>query len=54
MDYAAAILAKIPGTSTKLDRGLKQFVESLETYMPPEVAEALKKSGQWRGGEAAQ
>ncbi|MFQ5955132.1 MAG: cytochrome c maturation protein CcmE [Kiloniellales bacterium] len=23
-----------------------------ETYMPPEVAEALKKSGQWRGGEA--
>ena len=21
-----------------------------ETYMPPEVAEALKKSGQWRGG----
>ncbi len=23
-----------------------------ETYMPPEVAEALKKSGQWRGGDA--
>ena len=22
-----------------------------ETYMPSEVAEALKKSGQWRGGE---
>ena len=22
-----------------------------ETYMPPEVAEALKKSGQWRGSE---
>ena len=21
-----------------------------ETYMPPEVAEALKKSGQWKGG----
>ncbi|MBM3518197.1 MAG: cytochrome c biogenesis protein CcmE, partial [Alphaproteobacteria bacterium] len=20
-----------------------------ETYMPPEVAEALKKSGEWRG-----
>jgi cytochrome c-type biogenesis protein CcmE len=20
-----------------------------ETYMPPEVAEALKKSGQWKG-----
>ena len=23
-----------------------------ENYMPPEVAEALKKSGQWRGGVA--
>ncbi len=23
-----------------------------ETYMPPEVSEALKRSGQWRGGEA--
>ena len=23
-----------------------------ETYMPPEVAEALKKSGQWRGDAA--
>ena len=23
-----------------------------ETYMPREVADALKKSGQWRGGEA--
>lgn len=22
-----------------------------ETYMPPEVADALKKSGQWKGGE---
>ncbi|HIC71611.1 MAG TPA: cytochrome c biogenesis protein CcmE, partial [Alphaproteobacteria bacterium] len=21
-----------------------------ENYMPPEVAEALKKSGQWKGG----
>ena len=23
-----------------------------EKYMPPEVAEALKKSGQWKGGDA--
>ena len=22
-----------------------------ETYMPPEVAEAIKKSGQWKGGQ---
>ncbi len=25
-----------------------------ETYMPREVADALKKSGQWQGGEAGQ
>ncbi len=25
-----------------------------ENYMPPEVAEALKKSGQWRDGESSQ
>ncbi len=25
-----------------------------ETYMPREVADALKKSGQWKGGEASQ
>ena len=25
-----------------------------ETYMPREVAEALKQSGEWRGGEAGQ
>lgn len=24
-----------------------------ETYMPPEVAEALKNSGQWKGGDGA-
>lgn len=24
-----------------------------ETYMPPEVAEAIKKSGQWKGGAGA-
>jgi len=25
-----------------------------ETYMPPEVAEALKKSGRWREGGGGQ
>ena len=25
-----------------------------EAYMPREVADALKKSGQWKGGEAGQ
>ena len=36
MDYAATILARIPGTSSKLDKDLKHLVESLETYMPAE------------------
>jgi hypothetical protein len=34
MDYAATILSKIPGTSSKLDRGLKHLIETLESYMP--------------------
>ena len=36
MDYAAAILAKIPGTSSKLDKGLKPLVATLDAYMPAE------------------
>lgn len=36
MDYAATIFSKIPGTPSKLDRGLKHFVETLESYMPAE------------------
>lgn len=36
MDYAAAILAKIPGTSSKLDKGLKHLVATLDAYMPAE------------------
>ena len=44
MDYAAAILAKIPGTSSKLDKGLKHFVESLEAYMPAEHVEQVMRA----------
>lgn len=36
MDYAAAILAKIPGTSSKLNKGLKHLVATLDAYMPAE------------------
>ena len=36
MDYAASILAKIPGTTSKLDRDLKLLIASLEAYMPDE------------------
>ena len=28
----------------------RAFGEHDETYMPPEVADALKKAGQWKGG----
>jgi GTP pyrophosphokinase len=41
MDYAATILARIPGTSSKLDKGLKRLIESLETYMPAEDVEQV-------------
>ncbi len=34
MDYAATILAKIPGTSSRRDRGLRQLFATLESYMP--------------------
>ena len=34
MDYAATILAKIPGTSSRRDRGLRQLFETLASYMP--------------------
>ena len=44
MDYAATILARIPGTSSKLDKGLKRLIESLETYMPAEDVEQVMRA----------
>ena len=44
MDYAATFLAKIPGTTSKLDKGLKQLVESLEAYMPAEQVEQVMRA----------
>ncbi len=41
MDYAATILARIPGTSSKLDKGLKRLIGSLEAYMPAEQVEQV-------------
>jgi cytochrome c-type biogenesis protein CcmE len=35
-------------------RATRVLAKHDETYMPPEVAEALKKSGQWRGAAPAQ
>jgi len=47
MDYAATILARIPGTSSKLDKGLKHFIESLEAYMPAEQIEQVMRAYQF-------
>ena len=44
MDYAATILAKIPGTSSKLDKGLKRLLESLQAYMPAEQVEQVVRA----------
>jgi RelA/SpoT family (p)ppGpp synthetase len=43
MDYAATLLSKIPGSLLQRDWGLKQLVETLESYMPAEqVAQTVK------------
>ena len=44
MDYAATILARIPGASSKLDKDLKHLVESLEAYMPAEQVEQVVRA----------
>ena len=36
MDYAATILAKLPGTSVRRDHGFRRLIDTLETYMPAE------------------
>jgi len=44
MDYAAALLSKLPGTSPRRSRDIKQLVETLEAYMPAEDIEQVMKS----------
>jgi len=40
MDYAATILAKLPGAS-KRDHGLRRLIETLEAYLPAEQVESV-------------
>ncbi len=40
MDYAAAIMSKLPGAS-KRDHGVRQLVETLKSYLPPEQLEQI-------------
>jgi RelA/SpoT family (p)ppGpp synthetase len=43
MDYAATLLAKLPGAS-KRDHGLRQLIETLEPYLPDEQVEAVMRA----------
>jgi len=43
MDYAATLLAKLPGAS-KRDHGLRRLLETLETYLPEEQIETIMQA----------
>ncbi|MBT8079024.1 MAG: bifunctional (p)ppGpp synthetase/guanosine-3',5'-bis(diphosphate) 3'-pyrophosphohydrolase [Gammaproteobacteria bacterium] len=44
MDYAATLLAKLPGASPRRDKGLTRLLDTLETYMPAEQIEPVAKA----------
>ena len=43
MDYAATLLAKLPG-APKRDHGLRQLIETLETYLPEAAMEDVMRA----------
>ena len=43
MDYAATLLAKLPGAS-KRDHGLRQLIETLETYLPEDQIQTIMQA----------
>ena len=43
MDYAATLLAKLPGAS-KRDNGMRRLIETLETYLPREQVESVMRA----------
>ena len=51
MDYAATILSRLPGTSSRRDRGIRQLFESLESYMPADQSEQVMHAYEF-GAEA--
>ena len=53
MDYAATLLARLPGTGTRRDSGLKRLLETLESYLSPEQIEPVAKAYEF-GAEAHQ
>ena len=44
MDYAASILARLPGASSRRNSGLKRLIETLESYMTPEQIEPVARA----------
>lgn len=44
MDYAQALLSKLPGISARRRKGLQQLVETLEDYMPAEQIELVMQA----------
>ena len=51
MDYAASILARIPGISARRDYGLQQLMKKLQTYMTEEQLAVVAKAYEF-GAEA--
>jgi guanosine-3',5'-bis(diphosphate) 3'-pyrophosphohydrolase len=43
MDYAATLLSKLPGAPWR-DNGLRQLVETLETYLPEEQVQSIMRA----------
>ena len=43
MDYAATLLAKLPGASRR-DHGLRRLIETLEAYLPEEQVESVMRA----------
>jgi guanosine-3',5'-bis(diphosphate) 3'-pyrophosphohydrolase len=44
MDYAAALLSRLPGSSPRRSKDLKQLVETLEDYLPSEQVEDVLRA----------
>ena len=44
MDYAATLLARLPGAAARRGTGIKQLLETLEDYMTPEQIEPVARA----------
>ena len=51
MDYASSLLGLIPGTSARRTPGLKELLNKVELYLPPEQVERIRDAAEF-GAEA--